>query len=233
MRRLPDVGTAKLLAQIPLLAGLEHEEQELIAPLIELRRYRARQTIVWEGEGGGSLFHVLSGYLKATTAGADGQELLLSIMGPGEVFGELSLLDGQPRSASVTTLEAVHVATLDRAPFLQLLERSPKLASSLLSVIAQRLRNLSRRAENVACLDVRGRLAQVLIFLADKYGRTVAGGVEIPFKMSQRDLGSMVGATRESVNKLLGDFGEAGIVFHVAGTLKITNLPALRRVFAH
>lgn len=233
MRRLQEVGTAGLVARIPLLSGLEAEEQKLIAPLIELRYYPARETVVWEGEGGGALFHVLSGYLKATTAGADGQELLLSIMGPGEVFGELSLLDGQPRSASVITLEASELAMLDRASFIGLLERSPKLALNLLKVVTQRLRNLSRRAENVACMDVRTRLAEALVFLADKHGKTLGSTVHIPFKLSQHDLGSMVGATRESVNKLLRDWTETGVLSHVAGRLTVTNFPALRQIIVH
>jgi CRP-like cAMP-binding protein len=233
MRRSSEVGTAGLVAKIPLLSGLELEEQKLIAPLIELRHYGARETVVWEGEGGGALFHVQSGYLKATTAGADGQELLLSIMGPGEVFGELSLLDGQPRSASVVTLEASELATLDRAPFLRQLERSPQLALRLLGVLTQRLRNLSRRAENVACLDVRTRLAEALVFLADKHGRALGTTVQIPFKLSQQDLGSMVGATRESVNKLLRDWNETGVVSHVAGRLTVNNFPALRQIIVH
>lgn len=233
MRRLAEVGAPSLVARIPLLSGLEPEEQRLIAPLLEVRRYAARETVVWEGEGGGALFHVMSGYLKATAAGADGLELLLSIMGPGEVFGELSLLDGQPRSASVVTLEASELAMLDRAPFMEQLERSPKLALKLLAVVTQRLRNISRRAENVACLDVRTRLAEALVFLANKHGRPLGTTVQIPFKLSQQDLGSMVGATRESVNKLLRDWTETGVLSHVAGRLTVNDFPALRQIIVH
>src|SRR6187551_859445 len=94
MHPLGEIGTTVLLQRVPLLSALDSDERLLFARLVQTRSYASRQTVVWEGEGGGTLFIVLSGYLKATTSGADGSELLLSIMGPGEVFGELSLLDG-------------------------------------------------------------------------------------------------------------------------------------------
>jgi CRP/FNR family transcriptional regulator, cyclic AMP receptor protein len=232
MDRLSDIGTTALLLRIPLLAALDPEERSLFARLLQTRSYAARQTVVWEGERSGTLYIVLSGYLKATTAGADGSELLLSIMGPGEVFGELSLLDGLPRSASVSTLEAAELAFIEREPFMQMVEGSPKLAIRLLGVLTQRLRNLSKRCENVACKDVRSRLAQALVFLAERHGRTLGRGVEIPVKLSQQDLGSMVGATRESVNKLLRNWSRSGVLSHVSGRVTISNVEVLRSMFA-
>ena len=233
MHRLGDTATARFVAAIPLLSGLEVEERNLVLQLTEVRRYSRRQTVVWEGEEGGALFVVLSGYLKAITAGADGQELLLSIMGPGEVFGELSLLDGQPRSASCVALEPAEVAVLEREPFMKLLERSPRLAIGLLRVLSQRLRNLSKRCENVACMDVPSRLAEALVVLADKHGKALGSDIQIPVKLSQHDLGSMVGATRESVNKLLRDWARTGVLSHVAGRLTISDFQALRMMIVH
>jgi CRP/FNR family transcriptional regulator, cyclic AMP receptor protein len=232
MHQLSDIGTTALLRRVPLLSALEPEERLLFTRLLQTRSYAARRTVVWEDERGGALFIVLSGYLKATTAGADGSELLLSIMGPGEVFGELSLLDGQPRSASVSTLQAVELAFIEREPFLQMVEGSPKLAVRLLGVLSQRLRNLSKRCENVACKDVRSRLAQALVFLADRHGRALDGRVEIPVRLSQQDLGSMVGATRESVNKLLRNWSRSGVLSHVSGRVTISNVDVLRSMSA-
>src|SRR3954467_992064 len=100
----------KLVASIPLFASLEPEVRNPLAALIRLRRYAARETVVWEGQPGGTLYLSLSGYFKAVTTGSDGREMLLSVMGPGEVLGELSVLDGQPRSASVITIEAGELA---------------------------------------------------------------------------------------------------------------------------
>jgi len=232
MHPLGEIGTTVLLQRVPLLSALDSEERLLFARLVQTRSYASRQTVVWEGEGGGTLFIVLSGYLKATTSGADGSELLLSIMGPGEVFGELSLLDGEPRSASVSTLESAELAFIEREPFMQMVEASPKLAIRLLGVLAQRLRNLSKRCENVACKDVRSRLAEALVFLADRHGTALGQGVQIPVRLSQQDLGSMVGATRESVNKLLRDWSKIGVLSHVSGRVTISNVDLLRSMIA-
>lgn len=218
-----------MLAQIPLLAGLEAHERKLFTELVRVRNYDPRQTVVWEGENEGGLFLVLSGFLKATAAGADGQDVLLSIMGQGEVFGELSLLDGKPRSASVVCLDSpARLATIEREPFLKLLEGSPRLAAHLLGVLAQRLRNLSKRCENVSSLDVKGRLAGAILGLAEKHGRAVGVDVEIPMRLSQQELGSMVGATRESVNKHLRDWQRSGVLHCASGRLTITDLAGLR-----
>jgi CRP-like cAMP-binding protein len=225
--------TEELLARIPFLSGLEPEARRLFAGLVKLRRYPKRKVVVWEGEPGDALFLVISGFLKAVTASGEGHEVLLSIMGPGEVFGELSVFDGQPRSASVVALDSVEVATLERGPVRALIEQSPKLATSLIEVLAQRLRNLSKRCENVDCMDVRTRLAQALVELAEKHGQGNGLGVQIPFKISQQDLGNWVGTSRESVNKLLRDWSKNGMLSHRAGLVIINDLPAFRSMTAH
>src|SRR4029079_17249835 len=137
-----------------------------------------------------------------------------SIMGPGEVFGELSVFDGQPRSASVVALDTVELGTLERDPVRALLEQSPKLAPRVIEVLAQRLRNLSKRCENVDCMDVRTRLAQALLELAEKHGQGRRPGVPSALQISQQDLGNWVGTSRESVNKLLGDWSKKGMLSH-------------------
>ena len=223
----------KLAQQIPLFSGLEPEQLEHVNQLIRVRRYHDREVVVREGDGGGALFVVLSGYTKAVTSGAGGQELLLSIMGPNEVFGELSLLDGQPRSASVIAVESAELATLEREPFERMLEGTPRLAIQLLGVLSQRVRSLSKRYENVASMDVRSRLAEVLVVLADKHGKSVDAGIQIPVKLSQQDLGSMIGTSRESVNKVLSDWIRGGVLSHVAGRVTIADLRALRSMIAY
>ncbi|HWZ90654.1 MAG TPA: cyclic nucleotide-binding domain-containing protein, partial [Polyangiaceae bacterium] len=139
--------TAGLAARIPLLACLDPEQRRQIDALFEVRLYADRETVVWEGDAADAVFVVLSGYLKACNLGPDGRELLLSVMGPGEVVGELSLLDGQPRSATVVALEAVKLAAIDRESFMHLVDGSSKLSMALLRVVTQRLRNLSKRCE--------------------------------------------------------------------------------------
>jgi CRP/FNR family transcriptional regulator, cyclic AMP receptor protein len=217
----------KLVARIPLFAGLEPAAQKPLAGLIRVRRYAARQPVVWEGEAGGSLFLSLTGFFKAITTGRDGKEMLLSIMGPGEVFGELSVLDGQPRSASVITLEAGELASVERPALFELMATSPSLAIGLIEVLAQRVRTLTKRYETISSQDVPQRLAQVLVSLAQKHGQKDGLRVRIQVRLSQQDLGSMVGATRESVNKQLRKWTEAGVLRREAGFVVILDLPAL------
>jgi len=222
----------KLVARIPLFATLEPDERRPLANLIRVRRYAARQVVVWEGEAGGTLFLTLSGYFKAITSGSDGKEMLLSIMGPGEVFGELSVLDGQPRSASVVTLESGELASIDRPALFELMASSPRVAIGLIEVLAQRVRTLTKRYETISTLDVPQRLAQVLVSLAQKHGLQEGPRVRIPVRLSQQDLGSMVGATRESVNKQLRKWTESGVLHRETGCVVISDFPALRAASA-
>ncbi|MFZ5891851.1 MAG: Crp/Fnr family transcriptional regulator [Myxococcota bacterium] len=219
----------QLAAQIPLFAALEPAECRLIASLIRVQRFAQRSTVVWEGDTGGALYFILTGYLKALSRGADGNEVLLSVMGPGEVFGELSVLDGQPRSASVVALEPSELAVVERAPLLSLVQKSPALALGLIDVLTQRLRNLSKRCENISSLDIPARLAEVLVNLAERHGQRRGNDVTIPVRLSQQDLGNMVGATRESVNKQLRGWTQEGIVRQEEGRVVIGDLAALRR----
>lgn len=218
----------KIVARIPLFASLEPEARKPLARLIRVRRYAARQPVVWEGEAGGTLFLSLSGYFKAITAGRDGKEMLLSIMGPGEVFGELSVLDGQPRSASVITVEAGELASIERPALFELMASSPSLAIGLIEVLAQRVRTLTKRYETISSQDLPQRLAQVLVSLAQKHGQPDGPRVRIPVRLSQQDLGSMVGATRESVNKQLRKWTQTGVLHRETGCVVISDFPALR-----
>jgi len=219
---------SEIVGRIPLFSALGAEERGLVAKLIRLRRYGARQVVVRQGDAGGALFLSISGYFKAVSTSKEGKDVLLSIMGPGEVFGELSVLDGQPRSATVVTLEPSVLAFIERAPLLQLLEESPSLATRLLEVLAQRLRNLTKRCETISSQDVPKRLARALISLADDHGQVSESGVRIPVRLSQQDLGNMVGATRESVNKQLRHWTQTGVVQRESGCVIIADLPALR-----
>jgi CRP-like cAMP-binding protein len=218
----------ELVAKIGLFSALEANERRAIASLLRLQRYPARATVVWEGDDGGALFFILSGYLKAVSQGADGNEVLLSVMGPGEVMGELSVLDGSPRSASVVSLEACELAVVERGPLIALVRESPPLALGLISVLTQRLRNLTKRCETISSLDIPARLAEVLVSLAERHGERRGRDVRIPVKLSQQDLGNMVGATRESVNKQLRLWTHEGTLHQEEGRVVISDLAALR-----
>jgi CRP-like cAMP-binding protein len=218
-----------VIARVPLFASLEATEREVLTRHLRIHRCRARGVVYMEGQPGDALFVVLSGYLKAACTGPNGRELVLCVLGPGEVFGDLSLLDGQPRPASVMALEATQLAAIGRESFLKFVDSSPKLAKALLEGMATRLRHLAKRYETVSSMAIPARLAEMLVILAQKHGQQY-GTTEvcIPIRLSQQELGNMVGATRESVNKLLRQWSEQGIVRKEAGLMTIMNLSTFR-----
>jgi CRP-like cAMP-binding protein len=154
-------------------------------------------------------------------------------MSDGEVFGEIALLDGGLRSASCTTIEPCELLVIDRSQFMGLLESYPGIAVKLLLVLAQRLRRLSQRSEDAAFLDVPSRLARSLLDLAHRFGERRSGaaqGVVVMLKLSQQELGDLVGATRESVNKHLSDWTKQGFVSVNDGRMVISDMASLRRI---
>jgi CRP/FNR family cyclic AMP-dependent transcriptional regulator len=223
----------RLLRSIPLFADLSAEQLSKIAVLAQVRSYPARTAVVTQGEPARALFGIMHGRLKVASSGPDGRDTVLGIMAEGEIFGEVALLDGGPRSATCTTIEPCELLVLDRQPFMDLLHTSPAIAVKLLDVLAKRLRRLSQRSENTAFLDVPTRLARALLDLATRFGERQAkpaNGLYISLRLSQQELGDLVSATRESVNKHLGDWNKQGLLTVRDGRLIITDVDGLRRL---
>lgn len=138
--------------------------------------------------------------------------MTVGLLGPGSFFGELALLDGGPRSASVVALEPVEALTLDRAPFIATLEGHPEVAGSLLAVLGDRLRRTDELIQDILFLDLPARLAKQLLALAEGHGVRTPEGLRLDLRLSQSDLAGMVGATRESVNRCLGAYADRGLL---------------------
>lgn len=222
-----------LLRSISLFEGLEPEQLAKVAALVTVRSYPARAVVVSQGEPADALFGIMRGRLKVVSSGPDGRDTVLGIMGEGEVFGEVALLDGGTRSATCTAIEPCELMAIDRAPFLALLEQTPGIAVKLLHVLTGRLRRLSQRSEDAAFLDVPSRLARSLLDLATRFGERPRGstnGIVIMLKLSQQELGDLVGATRESVNKHLNDWARQGLLAVDGGRVTIADLEGVRRL---
>jgi CRP/FNR family transcriptional regulator, cyclic AMP receptor protein len=220
-----------LLGSIPLFAGLSPEQLSKVQALAKVRTYAAREVVVAQGEPARALFAIVRGRLKVVSSGPDGRDTVLGIMAEQEVFGEVALLDGGVRSATCTAIEPCELLEVDREQFMELLEQSPGIAVKLLQVLAVRLRRLSQRSEDAAFLDVPSRLARSLLDLATRFGErksTPAEGICIMLKLSQQELGDLVGATRESVNKHLRDWDRRGILELEAGRVTIRDVDAVR-----
>jgi CRP-like cAMP-binding protein len=212
-----------------LFSELADSELEEVRALARLQRHPARAVIVAQGDESSDLFLVVDGRLRVSSSNVNGDEVVLSIMGPGDVFGEMALLDGEPRSATVTTLEACQVLVIEARAFHALLRRMPALSASLMKVMARRIRDLTDRTQDVALLDVESHLAKIVLALARRFGdRSRTGETAITLRLSQQELASMVGATRELVNRRLRAWAQRGIIEQVAGAMVIKQEDALK-----
>ena len=223
----------QLLASISLFAELSEDQLSKVAALAAVRNFAAREVVVSQGDPARALFAIVRGRLKVASSGPDGRDVVLGIMAEGEVFGEVALLDGGLRSATCTAIEPCELLAIDRAQFMELLEESPGIAVKLLQVLSGRLRRLSQRSEDAAFLDVPSRLARSLLDLATRFGerqRKPQSGVYIAIRLSQQELGDLVGATRESVNKHLGEWTRQGILQMRDGRMVISDLESVRRI---
>ncbi len=219
----------KLLGRSWIFSDLSVRELDALAALARVKALRPKEHVVKKGDAGGPIFAVLRGRLKVITPGV-GHDAAFNIMGPGELFGEIAAFDGQGRSASVSALEPCELAVIDPRDFAAFLDRNPPVSRKLLTVLARRVRNLSERVEDRAFLDVAARLAKCLVGLSDRYGKDVPEGRAVALRLSQQELGELVDATRESVNKLLRGWQKQGIVSHAANAFVVHRPDALRAV---
>lgn len=221
-----------LLGSIQLFASLDAGDLAKIGALTRVQSYAARDAIVTQGEPARALFSIVRGRLKVVSCGPDGRDTVLGIMSEGEVFGEVALIDGGTRSATVTAIEPCELLVIDRDPFLALLQDSPDISVKLMVVLAQRLRRLSQRSEDAAFLDVPSRLARSLLDLASRFGerRERSSDISIGIKLSQQELGDLIGATRESINKHLSEWTRLGYLRLQSGRLIISDIDNVRRL---
>lgn len=205
-----DGNVAQSLQLVPFFTGLQVDEAEELAQHLIPRRFGTGQVIFHLGDPGGLLYLINRGKVKISHATPDGQEVVLAILGPGDFFGELALLDDSPRSATAVALEATETWTLHRDKFIEYLTDRPDFALHVLKTLARHIRRLNTQLADIFFLDLSGRLARVLLNLADQYGRKSLDGTTIDLVLTQTDLAEMTGATRVSINKTLGRFRRSG-----------------------
>jgi CRP/FNR family transcriptional regulator, cyclic AMP receptor protein len=215
------------LATIPFFAGLDPDALERLASGMRARRFRRGEVIFHVGDPGDALFVIVSGDVKISLPSETGEEAILATLRPGAVFGELALLDGAPRSASATALSATETVVLPRDRFRDLIATEARVRDALLASIAGELRRLTQHVEELHFLDITGRLAARLVRLAEEGSPTDDGAVRLRANLTQADLAAMVGCTRQSVNKLLGQFSEDGLIRQEREGIVVTNLPGL------
>lgn len=194
------------------IARLPTERGEALQHAVRKREFQAGETIFQKGDPGDAMYVIVRGQVKVVLPSGDGNEALLGTLDDGDFFGELSLIDGEPRSASIVATQPTETIVLLREGFQDFLRQSPEVAIEMLQVLSHRLRQSDEFIADAAFLDVPGRLAKKLLELAGRYGRQVPTGTAIGLRITQRDLAAMIGATRESVNKHLQSFRAQGLI---------------------
>ena len=207
------------LSLVPLFAGLTERDIAALAEQTRKKLYPAKQQILWSGEEGETLYIIVSGRVKVHCATESGSELTLAIMGPGEFFGELSLLDHSPRSADITAVEKTECVLLRSDALRDAIRQNPDLSWKLLAQLAGTIRSQNSCIESLATRDVSGRVALLMLRLAEQHGETWSGigprksaqtGVRIKAKLTRAEIGTFVGATREHVTNIINEFVRLG-----------------------
>ncbi len=195
---------ATLLGMNPLFSGLDADSIKTIARLCQTRRLPAGQTLFVKGDPGDALYGVRRGQIRIETGTATGERLTIDVFGPGDLFGEIAVLDGRPRTADAIAAEDAELFVLPRTEFLSHLEHEPRLAIRLIELLCGRLRSTNERTEEMMFLPLETRLARRLSTLAEDFGAEL--------QITQDELAGLVGVTRESVNRQLRAWRESGIV---------------------
>lgn len=224
----PDFGS-HALARCPLFA---HADQQILSSLssrLRVRRYRRNEVIYHQGDPGDSLHIVAVGAIKILLPSNEGEEAIIATLRPGDFHGELALLDGEPRSATATAVEPSEDLVLPRPVFIELLDTVPGLRDALLSGLAKELRRLTGHVEELHFLDLAGRLATRLARLAYEAQPDGARDIELSWPYTQSDLAAMIGGTRQSVNRLLSELVDEGLVRLERDSLVIVDAEQLAR----
>lgn len=219
------------LARCLLFAGLDRDGLADLAAEMRSRRFRRGEVLFHQGDPGDALFVVTSGAVKISLPSEEGDEAIIATIRAGEFFGELALLDEAPRSATATALEPTETLVLPRSRFRELIATEPALRDALLATLAAELRRLTTHVQELHFLDITGRLAARLTHLAASSDSIEAdGSIRLDAPLTQTELASMIGATRQSVNKLLGIFADDGLLRIDRDVIFIIDRPGLARM---
>ena len=222
-------ATATSLPEVVLFGGLTDDERAALLTRLRRHRHRKGARVFMHGDLGRDLYVIESGSVKICMITADGKELTLAILGPGEFFGELALLDGEPRSSDAVIMEDAQLLLLERGEFIKFMDEHPSVAHRVIEVLSRRLRNNNELVQDAAFFDVSGRLARVILRLAESVGHADADGITISKRLTQSDLAGMIGTTRESVNKWLTFYERQGLVERRGGLIRVLNHEGLRK----
>lgn len=228
---MPAVQDPHSLVAVPLFQNLKAEQLSKLNTLLHRRSFSAGYNIITAEQPGETVYIITSGSVKVYSDEVHGSEVILAILGAGEVVGEMSLADSLGRSATVITLEQTTLLWMDRNNFWSSLREMPEMTYNLVSILSRRLRLANNHARSLAAMDVQGRVAGQLLAFAREYGEPVPdGGLLIPLRLTQTDLAALVGASRVRVNQAVGFHKRNGhISIGADHRIVVHDAPALAR----
>lgn len=226
---MKDIVDDTVVLSAPLFSHMEPEASRALLESMTPLEFTRGTAIFHEGDPGDRLYVIASGKIKLGRRSTDGRENLLAVIGPGEMFGELSLFDPGPRTASATVVADAVVLELDHAELNAWLADHPKVAIHLLQALGHRLRRTNETLADLVFSDVPGRVAKALLDLSTRFGEQVDDGLRVAHDLTQEELAQLVGASRETVNKALADFAARGWVRREGRAVVLLDLPRLER----
>ena len=218
-----------MVSRAPLFATLEEESADALMSSMTRKRLDRGDVLFREGDQGEHLYVITDGKIKLGRTSADGRENLLAILGPGEMFGELSLFDPGPRTATATAVAETRLLGLGHDSLREVLTGRPDVAQALLAALARRLRRTNETLADLVFTDVPGRVAKALLDLSNRFGRPAEEGILVAHDLTQEELAQLVGASRETVNKALADFATRGWIRLEARAVVLLDVDRLKR----
>lgn len=222
----------RFLRTVPLLAGMDNDELAKLNYDLQRRSFAAGETIFFQDDPGHAVFIIESGRVRIYVHGEDGQEMSVAIYHPGDLFGEMSLIDRRPRSATATAMEEAMLLALSADDFYRHLRESHQLALNVMLALSTRLRQTNEAMESLATLDVTRRLVKKLLHLAQRQGVVTRQGVHLRGRLTQQALASLIGASRESVNRAMRALERAGLLETTQGRILLLKPQELERLVA-
>ena len=200
------------LNKVPLLAELSLDARTNVAETVEMREIRRRQVIYLPGDPGSAVFLVNGGRVKVSKVTRDGKELTLAYRGPGEIFGELVMIDGGPREEMAEAMENALITEIDRAEFEKIVQKEGIIGFRLTKIVSQRRRDVENKIEQLIFKDVNAKLAELLLRLAAEYGVDDSRGTLVSLKITHQEMANLIGSTRETVSLTLSQFKRKGLI---------------------
>jgi CRP-like cAMP-binding protein len=224
-------NSTNILSNVPIFSDLDQESLEKIEKYGVLQNYKKNSVILSEEDSGSALFVIVEGKVKISRSSGDEKEVILAILNESDFFGEMSLLDGMTRSATVTAIDDSKLFMIQRNEFLDLLKKYPEVSIALVTEMTKRLRAASMKIKALSLKDAEGKVATVLLQLADDVGKIRQGVVEIDHLPYQQELANMAGTSRETISRTLHSFAKKGFIELEGSKLRIIDYEKFKEMF--